>query len=129
MWQNDDVGGGSLRSRIIPGRSGAGRIILGSWTHSTRGRCDLCNHYMSYLDNPSTTPRQKKKIQITDNMFKLEIPEPAVDKRFREAYNKYSKILDAEKERIKSLPLEARIEEMKKIESKKAKIFAGLVPE
>lgn len=89
----DDDGGAGLYSKIRPGFHGYGIIVHGSYSHSSRGRANLCNYYQSYLSNPGGPDLiDDPKIIISDNMAK-----------FQNELMKY-------KSSLQEMPLEKRIE-------------------
>lgn len=51
VLRNDD-GGAGLHSKIQPGYSGYGTVVVGSYSRYSEGTTRLCNYYQSYLDNP-----------------------------------------------------------------------------
>ncbi|MHA2067668.1 MAG: hypothetical protein ACXABY_25180 [Candidatus Thorarchaeota archaeon] len=87
-------------TRIIPGREDYGLVILASRASTVEGRADVCNYYMSYLDNPGKEKPKGSKVIVSDAMAKF------IEK------------LEAEEESLSELPVTEQDEKIQKLRDK-----------
>ena len=93
MYWNDD-GGPGYHSRITPGWSGYGLVVVGSWSYATRGYTKACIYYQSYLDNPGPDSDlvDDPDLILSDNHF-----------NFQQELMKY-------KAKLEAMPMKKRME-------------------